>query len=125
MVCSYHVIYCQLKQPHSTKHQIVRNNINIITFPTAVKSGPTVLKVLIFIPIIPSKSCAPIITKDNATKNASDLNINNPNATISNDKLLDTAYFAFINASPFTFLDFKSASSENLKLTDALFAQIY
>ncbi|GAB1506443.1 hypothetical protein VFC2071_14890 [Listeria monocytogenes] len=53
------------------------------------------------------------------------MNINNPNATISNDKLLDTAYFAFINASPFTFLDFKSASSENLKLTDALFAQIY
>jgi hypothetical protein len=91
-----------------------------MAFPIAVNIGPTVLKVFILIPIIPSNNWIPIITIDNAIKYESEININNPIATKNNEKLLDMAYLALIKVISFCGFDFRQASIENPKLTAEL-----
>jgi hypothetical protein len=49
-----------------------------------------------------------------------EVNINNPIATKNNDKLLDIAYLALINATSYCDFNFKHASIENPKLTAEL-----
>ena len=89
-------------------------------FPIAVNIGPKVLKVFILMPIIPSNNWIVIIIIDNDIKYESEINMNNPIATIKIEKLLDIAYFALVKDISFTNLDFKQASIENPKLTAEL-----
>jgi hypothetical protein len=82
--------------------------------------GPMVLKVFIFIPIIPSNNWTPIIITDMAVKYESEININSPIATRNSEKLLDMAYLALVRVISFCDFDFTQASIENPKLTAEL-----
>jgi len=101
-------------------YRLTKKRISTMALPKAVNKGPTVLKVLIFNPIMPSNNCTPIIIAANATKNDSSIKKNRPMATKSNERLLDIAYLALIKASPGFFRALLNASTEKPKLTAAL-----